>query len=188
MAPAKILLCLDTDPQPSVFDSVVAIDAGVEQLLRHDSVKPDAVRDLVYGLMFTRGGDELKSSAIFVGGSDVSKGEQIIEACRQCFFGPVRVSMMLDSGGANTTAAAAVACAGKHVDLGPEITATVLAATGPVGRRVVRLLAGNGVQVRVVSRRLERAEQVLSWSRKTNGNPPPPCRLPSISMPYLPPE
>ena len=26
----KILIQLDTDPQPSVFDAVVAVDAGVE--------------------------------------------------------------------------------------------------------------------------------------------------------------
>ena len=38
MALAKILVCLDTDPQPSVFDAVVAVDAGVDQLLRHGGV------------------------------------------------------------------------------------------------------------------------------------------------------
>ena len=46
MSLPKILLCLDTDPQPSVFDAVVAVDAGADQLLRHSNVKPDAVRDL----------------------------------------------------------------------------------------------------------------------------------------------
>ena len=45
----KVLLCLDSDRQPSVFDSVVAIDAGVDHVLRHSSVEPDGVRDLVYG-------------------------------------------------------------------------------------------------------------------------------------------
>ena len=30
----KILVQLDTDPQPSVFDGVVAVDAGVDQLFR----------------------------------------------------------------------------------------------------------------------------------------------------------
>ena len=46
MSLPKILLCLDTDPQPSVFDAVVAVDEGVDQLLRHANVTPDAVRDL----------------------------------------------------------------------------------------------------------------------------------------------
>src|SRR5207253_6917612 len=108
---AKILLCLDTDAQPSVFDAVVAVDAGVAQLLRHGGVTPKAVRDLVYGAMFTRGPAELKNTAIFIGGSDVAAGEELLTKVRDCFFGPMRVSVMLDSNGANTTAAAAVLCA-----------------------------------------------------------------------------
>jgi len=71
----------------------------------------------------------------------------------------MRVSAMLDSNGANTTAAAAVLVARKHVAL-KSATATVLGATGPVGRRAVRLLAREDVSVRVVSRQLARAQQV----------------------------
>jgi methylenetetrahydrofolate/methylenetetrahydromethanopterin dehydrogenase (NADP+) len=74
----KILLCLDTDAQPSVFDSVVAIDAGVDQLLRHGAVTPEAVRDLVYGAMFTRGPADLKNTGVFIGGSDVAAGERLL--------------------------------------------------------------------------------------------------------------
>ena len=143
MSLAKILLCLDTDPQPSVFDAVVAVDAGVDQLLRHGGVTADAVRDLVYGAMFTRGPADLKNTAVFIGGSDVAAGERLLAKVRKCFFGPMRVSVMLDSNGANTTAAAAVLVAGKHVPLKDQLV-TVLAATGSVGRRVVRLLAARG--------------------------------------------
>src|SRR3954452_21581696 len=117
MSLPKILLCLDTDPQPSVFDAVVAVDGGADQLLRHGSVKADAVRDLVYGAMFTRGPAELKNTAIFIRGADGAAGEQLLAKTRDCFFGPMRVSVMLDSNGANTTAAAAVLCARKHVPL-----------------------------------------------------------------------
>lgn len=159
MSLAKILLCLDTDPQPSVFDAVVAIDAGVDQLLRHGAVTPDAVRDLVYGAMFTRGPADLKNTAVFIGGSDVAAGEKVIAKARDCFFGPMRVSLMLDSNGANTTAAAAVLSARKHVSL-DQTTVTVLGATGSVGRRVVRLLAREGAKVKVASRQLSRAKQV----------------------------
>ncbi|MHC5539311.1 methylene-tetrahydromethanopterin dehydrogenase N-terminal domain-containing protein, partial [Singulisphaera rosea] len=66
-----ILIQLDTDPQPSVFDAVVAADAGVDHLFRHAGIRPEAVRDLVYGALFTRGADDLHRTAIFVGGSDV---------------------------------------------------------------------------------------------------------------------
>jgi hypothetical protein len=159
MSLAKILVCLDTDPQPSVFDAVVAVDAGVDQLLRHSEVTPAAVRDLVYGAMFTRGPADLKNTAVFIGGSDVEAGEKLLAKARECFFGPMLVSLMLDSNGANTTAAAAVLCARKHVSLA-QTTVTVLGATGSVGRRVVRLLAREGANVRVASRQLARAQQV----------------------------
>ena len=158
--PSNILLCLDTDPQPSVFDGVVAVDAGVDHLFRHGGVTPDDVRDLVHGAMFTRGGESLKHTAVFIGGSDVQAGEQLLAAAQKAFFGPVRVSLMLDSNGSNTTAAAAVVAARKHLPFGPETTATILGGTGPVGQRVVRMLAQEGVEVRVASRRISRAEGV----------------------------
>jgi hypothetical protein len=161
----KILLCLDTDPQPSVFDAVVAVDACADQLLRHGNVKPDAVRDLVYGAMFTRGPADLKNTAIFIGGADVAAGEQLLANTRECIFGPMRVSVMLDSNGANTTAAAAVLCAQKHVPLANQ-SVTVLAATGSVGRRVARLLARERAKVRVASRQLAKAQQVCDELRK----------------------
>src|SRR5687767_1595333 len=117
MAIPKILLCLDADAQPSVFDSVVAVDAGVDHLFRHGGVKPAAVRDLVYGAMFTRAPADLKNTALFIGGADVTAGEALLKAASDCFFGPMRVSAMLDSNGANTTAAAAVLAMRRHVDL-----------------------------------------------------------------------
>jgi hypothetical protein len=138
----------------------VAIDAGVDHLLRHGNVVPDQVRDLVHGAMFTRGGEALRYSAVFIGGSDVHEGEQLLAAAQQAFFGKVRVSLMLDCNGANTTAAAAVISAGRHLSLGPETTAVVLGGTGPVGQRVVRMLAREGAEVRVVSRKMPRAEGV----------------------------
>jgi hypothetical protein len=162
---AKILLCLDTDPQPSVFDAVVAVDAAAEQLLRHGGVTPDAVRNLVYGAMFTRAPGDLKNTAIFIGGSDVAAGEALLAKVRECFFGPLRVSVMLDSNGANTTAAAAVLCAKKHGSLGGA-GVVVLAATGSVGRRVVRLLACEGANVRVASRQFRRAQAVCDEVNK----------------------
>src|SRR5688572_30077565 len=144
MSLKKILVCLDADPQPSVFDGVVAVDSGVDFLFRHGGVTPGQVRDLVYGAMFTRGPQELKNTAVFIGGSDVTAAEALLKAATEAFFGPMRVSVMLDANGANTTAAAAVLAARRHVPLRGAL-ATVLAATGPVGRRVVRLLAAEEI-------------------------------------------
>jgi len=159
MSKPNILVQLDSDPQPSVFDSVVAIDAGSAHLLRHGGITPDAVRSLVYGCIFTRGPEDLAHTALFVGGSDVATGEQILKEVIKTFFGPFRCSVMLDANGANTTAAAAVLALEKHLPLsGSEVL--VLAATGPVGQRAARLLARAGAHVRVGSRSLDRSQAV----------------------------
>jgi hypothetical protein len=159
MSKSRILVQLDTDPQPSVFDAVVAYDAGAEHLLRHGGVSVENVTDLVYGAIFTRGPEDLKHTAIFIGGSDVAAGEALLDKVRRTFFGPMRVSVMMDANGANTTAAAAVLALLKHLPPA-QTTATVLGATGSVGQRVVRLLARSGVSVRVASRSLHRAKGI----------------------------
>src|SRR5262245_10374721 len=117
MSKPKILVQLDSDPHPSVFDAVVAVDAGVDKLLQYHSIEPVNVRDLVHGAMFTRGPQDLHNTAIFIGGSNVATGEALLKKVTGCFFGPMRVSVMLDANGANTTAAAAVLAAGKHANL-----------------------------------------------------------------------
>jgi hypothetical protein len=163
--PKRILIQLDCDSQPSTFDAVVAVDAGADVLLRHGGVTPDNVVPLVHGAMFTRGGGDLASTAIFVGGSDVKAAEAVFDQIRKTFFGPVRVSVMLDPNGANTTASAAVVAAARHLPLGDpdaaaRLRAVVLGGTGPVGQRVARLLARKGAAVTVVSRSLDRAREV----------------------------
>src|SRR6478735_7425587 len=159
MPKPRILIQLDPDPHASVFDAVVAVDAGVEKLLQYHSVQPEQVRDLVHGAMFTRSPADLSSTAVFVGGSNVAKGEELLRLVTKCFFGPMRVSVLLDANGANTTAAAAVLAAAKHVPL-KGATAVVLAGTGPVGQRSARLLAGQGAEVRLASRSLDKAVAV----------------------------
>lgn len=168
MSRSKILLQLDADPQPSVFDSVVAVDADVDQLFRHGNVAVDQVRNLVYGTIFTRSPDELKNTAIFVGGSDAATGEKLFDEVRRTFFGPMRVSVMLDPNGANTTAAAAVLAASKHVTLKGTV-ATVLGGTGPVGQRAARLLAREGAHVRLGSRSREKADDICRQLSKHQG-------------------
>ena len=64
----KILIQLDTDSQTSSFDSVVAVDAGVDHVLRYSSITPQNVVPIIHGAMFTRGGEALKNTAVFIGG------------------------------------------------------------------------------------------------------------------------
>ncbi|WP_298868149.1 NADP-dependent methylenetetrahydromethanopterin/methylenetetrahydrofolate dehydrogenase [uncultured Gimesia sp.] len=153
----KILIQLDTDAQPSTFDRVVAVDADVDELLSYGGITPENVESLVHGAMFTRGPQDLHHTAIFVGGSNVKQGESLFQRIQETFFGPVRVSVMMDSNGSNTTAAAAVLAAGKHLDFS-ETTALILGGTGPVGQRAAQLLVKRGANVILASRSEERAQ------------------------------
>lgn len=162
----KILIQLDSDAQPSVFDRVVAIDAGADEVFSYGGVRPEQVRELVHGAIFTRGPKDLKCTAIFIGGNDVSAGERLLEEVRRHLlpqFG-LRVSILLDGNGANTTAAAAVRAAARHLQVSGT-PALVLGGTGPVGQRVARLLARQGAEVRVGSRQRARAEKVCEAIR-----------------------
>ncbi len=154
----NILIQLDTDALPSTFDRVVAIDAGADEVFAYGGVTPANVASLVHGAMFTRGPDELKHTAIFIGGSDVAAGEALLAKVSDTFFGPMRVSVMMDSNGSNTTAAAAVQAAARHVSL-DGLRALVLGGTGPVGHRAAQILAMQGAKVRVGSRSIDRAAE-----------------------------
>ena len=116
---------------------------------------------LVHGCIFTRGSKDLHRTAVFVGGSDVAAAEAVLAEVRKHLIPQygMSVSLMLDPNGANTTAAAAVRAAGRHLDLGTA-RSLVLGGTGPVGQRVARLLAAAGGHVRIGSRDRGRAEQM----------------------------
>lgn len=151
---------MDTDPKASVFDAVVAIDSGVDHLLQYSAIRAEDVRGLVHGAMYTRGPADLKNTALFIGGSNVSDGEAIAAIARETLFDPFRISIMLDSSGANSTAAAAVLSATKHLSL-EGTQSLVLAATGAVGQRVCRILANGNSHVTVASRSLERSRECI---------------------------
>ena len=160
----RILIQLDTDPVASTFDSIVATDAGVDMLLTRSNVDVENVTSLVHGAMFTRRPDHLASTAIFIGGQDVPLTEKLLAKVQEAFFGPVRVSVMLDANGSGTTAAAAVRCVEKHVSL-KGLEALVLGGTGPVGQRTAEILASHGAHVRIASRSLARAEATAATIR-----------------------
>jgi hypothetical protein len=155
----KILIQLDCDSHPSSFDGVVAVDAGVDFLFQYGGITPENVEGLVHGAMFTRGPDELQHTAIFIGGSDVSTGEAILKKVKKTLFDPLRVSVVLDCNGCNSTASAAVICATRHLELANS-RAVVLGATGAVGQRVAQLLVSQGASVSVGSRDQSRAESL----------------------------
>ncbi len=164
----KLLLHLDTDPVPSAFDEVVAYDANVDNIIAYGNITPANVTTHTHSMMFTRGGRNLKNSAIFIGGSDVTATNLVGKAVKQAFFDSVRVSVMLDPNGSNTTAAAIVRkvisnynIIGKHV---------VILAGGPVGQRVaIYLLQEGAEQVVITSRSIARANTITDHLKQTYG-------------------
>jgi methylenetetrahydrofolate/methylenetetrahydromethanopterin dehydrogenase (NADP+) len=176
----KILIQLDSDPHPSVFDRVVAVDAGAEEIFAYGGVTMGELTGLVHGAIFTRGPADLKRTAIFIGGASVGAGEEILARVTETFMGPLRVSVMMDANGSNTTAAAAVICARKHLPLS-QTTALVLG-TGPVGVRAARLLAYEGAKVYLSSRSAQRSKQaadsinqIMSGNRVVPSSPESPA-------------
>jgi methylenetetrahydrofolate/methylenetetrahydromethanopterin dehydrogenase (NADP+) len=159
----KLLLQLDSSRLPSVFDQIVAYDAGADVILSYGGVTEGDVRDLIHGCIFTRGPKDLHNTAVWIGGSNMSAGEQLLALAQDALFDPFRVSIMLDSNGSNTTAVAAVVkieqvlgdLKGKHV--------VILAGTGPVGQRAAGLLARDGANVTITSRKPEQGEKARQF-------------------------
>jgi len=153
----KLLFLFDTDAMPSVFDTVVGYDGGADRVTGYAGVTPDNVGALVDGCIYTRGGKDKQNTAIFVGGGNMTKGEELFEKIKKHFFGPFRVSVMLDSNGSNTTAAAGVALLADAMKLKGK-KAVVLAGTGPVGMRAAGFFGMEGCDVTITSRTKERAD------------------------------
>lgn len=154
----KLLFQFDTDAHPAVFDTVVAYDGGADHVIGHGNCTPDNVTPLVEGTIFTRSPKEKKCTALFVGGSDMMAGEALFKAIQKNFFADFRVSVMLDSNGSNTTAAAGVAKLMTSVDIAGK-KVVILAGTGPVGRRAAVMMTKEGADVTITSREIARAEQ-----------------------------
>ena len=164
----KLLLHLDTDNQPSAFDQVVAYDANVDNIIAYGGVTTSNVTAYVHGMIFTRGGKNLKNSAIFIGGSNVAASDKVGKAVKKAFFGPVRVSVMLDPNGSNTTAAAIARKVMHNYDIKDKNV--VILGAGPVGQRAALYFLKEGAaQVIITSRSLERAKIISNQMHEAYG-------------------
>jgi methylenetetrahydrofolate/methylenetetrahydromethanopterin dehydrogenase (NADP+) len=159
----KLLLQLDSSRLPSVFDQVVAYDAGADAIMSYGGVTEQDVRDLIHGCIFTRGPKDLHNTAVWIGGNNMSAGEQLLAMAQDALFAPFSVSLMLDSNGSNTTAVAAVVKIEETMgDLrGKKVV--ILAGTGPVGQRAAGLLAKDGAKVTITSRKPEQGEKARQF-------------------------
>ncbi len=141
----KILIQLDTDEHPSAFDAIAAYDADVDVVLAYGAITADNLEGVVQGAIFPRGPDGLANTAFWVGGSKVRDGEAVFEAAQKLFFKPFNASIMLDSDGSNTTAAAAVARVRGAARL--KGTKASVIGVGPVGLRTAELLRREDAEV-----------------------------------------
>jgi threonine dehydrogenase-like Zn-dependent dehydrogenase len=159
----KLLLQLDSSRLPSVFDQVVAYDAGADDIMSYGGVTETDVRDLIHGCIFTRGPKDLHNTAVWIGGSNMSVGEQLLAMAQDALFAPFTVSMMLDSNGSNTTAVAAVVKIEEALGSLEGKKVLILAGTGPVGQRAAGLLAKDGAHVTITSRKPEQGEKARQF-------------------------
>jgi threonine dehydrogenase-like Zn-dependent dehydrogenase len=165
MAPPmrKLLLQLDSSRLPSVFDQVVAYDAGADVVLSYGGVTEGDVRDLIHGCIFTRGPKDLHNTAVWIGGNNMSAGEQLLAMAQDALFPPLSVSIMLDSNGSNTTAVAAVVKIEQTLGDMKGKKVLILAGTGPVGQRAAGLLAKGGAHVTITSRKPEQGDKARQF-------------------------
>lgn len=161
----KLLLHLDTDSIPSAFDQAVAYDSNVDNIIPYGSITRDNVTPHVHGMIFTRGGKNLKNSAIFIGGSNVPASELVGDAVKKAFFGPVRVSVMLDPNGSNTTAAAIARKVITNYDVTDK--KVVIIGSGPVGQRTALFLLKEGAKkVIITSRDITRSTKITTQMKQ----------------------
>jgi len=159
----KLLLQLDSSRMPSVFDQVVAYDAGADAIMSYGGVTEQDVRDLVHGCIFTRSVKDLHNTAVWIGGNNMSAGEQLLAMAQDALFAPFSVSIMLDSNGSNTTAVAAVVKIEETIGDLQGKKAVILAGTGPVGQRAAGLLAKDGANVTITSRKPEQGDKARQF-------------------------
>jgi|TARA_B110000238_G_scaffold145992_1_gene157462 hypothetical protein len=164
----KLLLHLDTDISPSTFDQVVAYDSNVDNIIAYGGITVDNVTSHVHGMLFTRGVDNLKNSAIFIGGSNVSASDLVGAAVKRAFFGPMTVSVMLDPNGSNTTAAAIVRKVMTNYDVNDK--KVVIIGSGPVGQRTALFFLKEGAgEVVITSRDITRSTAISLQMKSAYG-------------------
>ncbi len=166
----KILAYISPERYASLFDLIVAYDAGADVVIPYCNIDLDDIGDIVHDCVFTRHPNDLKNTAIFIGGHDVDNGEELMNKVLGTFNelpDAFRVSVAMDPDGAYTTSSACVIKIKNslHGNLSG-LNATILAGTGPVGKRISVLLAKEGCNVLLTSRKLKRAENARDMIKK----------------------
>lgn len=145
MPSPRILIHLDHNPHPRVFDRIMSLDGGADQILAYGDVDPQDVPILVSGALYSRPREELSRTAILVTGTNDRVIAEMVRQAKRAFFGAYRVSILSECKGGNAVAGATVARIGRLTPL-RGLPALVVAG-GPAGARVAGLLARVGADV-----------------------------------------
>jgi len=150
-----LLFYLDTDERASPFDICMAYDAGYNAVIPYDNVTPEDAEKIVQDTVFSRGPKAVKHTCFFIGGRKAEKAEEVLEVVKNTMFPPFKTNIIIDPGGAYTTAAAMIAKVEDALtshNLGDlrDKTCAVLG-TGAVGQIAAILLAKLGCNVTIAS-------------------------------------
>jgi methylene-tetrahydromethanopterin dehydrogenase len=167
-----LLFYLDTDEKASPFDICMAYDAGYDAVIPYGNVTPTDAKRIVQDAVFSRGPKAVKHTCFFIGGKDAEKAEEVFKVVKDSMFPPFKASIIIDPGGAYTTAAAMVAKVEEALSshkLGElrDKTCAVLG-TGAVGQITAVLLAKLGCEVTIASINPERVDG-KEYSQKIAG-------------------
>lgn len=163
----RILIHLDHNPHPRVFDQIMSIDGGADHVLAYGDVDPQDVPLLVSGALYSRSHGELARTAVLITGTNDRVIDEMVRQARRAFFGRYRVSLMSECKGGNAVAGAAVARAAQLMDLAG--VGSIVIGGGPVGARVAGLLAAAGARVLLSVFDAEEAEERRRFVRDAFG-------------------
>ncbi|MBS7632592.1 hypothetical protein KEJ15_03080 [Candidatus Bathyarchaeota archaeon] len=150
-----LLFYLDTDEKASPFDICMAYDAGYDAVIPYENVTPEDARKTVEDAVFSRGPKAVKHTCFFIGGKNADRAEEVLKVVKSAMFPPFKATIIIDPGGAYTTATAMVAKVEEALvshNLGElkDKTCAVMG-TGAVGQIAAVLLAKLGCKVIIAS-------------------------------------
>lgn len=150
-----LLFFLDTDRIASPFDVCMAYDAGFDAVIPYENITPEDAKKIVQDAIFSRGPKAVKHTCFFIGGKDAEKAEEISKIVSNTMFPPFEASVIIDPGGAYTTAAAAVAkvedALSSHRLGSLKDKKCAVFGTGSVGKIIAVLLTRLGCNVTILS-------------------------------------
>lgn len=165
-----ILHMLTATNNLSPFDVNMALDAGWDYAIPYTNLEIDDIASFVQDVIFSRGPSGVKRTGIFIGGRDMAKSLQMLEAARKAMVPPFEVSVMSDPSGAFTTSAGIVAAVtGALEKAGASWKGSrvlVAGGTGPVGMASAILAANLGATVTIMSRAQEKADKAADACRE----------------------